>query len=55
MIRLLSVCLCLLSLQELKLWVRTPQPEGGSNLLQALRKTFALKGLDSLVTILGSW
>ncbi|XP_054570387.1 von Willebrand factor A domain-containing protein 3A [Eptesicus fuscus] len=42
------------SLQELKLWVRTPQPEGGSNLLQALRKTFALKGLDSLVTILGS-
>ncbi|XP_023620601.1 von Willebrand factor A domain-containing protein 3A [Myotis lucifugus] len=42
------------SLQELRLWVRKPQPEGGSNLLQALRKACALKGLTSLVTILGS-
>ncbi|XP_059548033.1 von Willebrand factor A domain-containing protein 3A [Myotis daubentonii] len=42
------------SLQELRLWVRKPQPEGGSNLLQALRKACALKGLTSLVAILGS-
>ncbi|KAF6128162.1 von Willebrand factor A domain containing 3A [Phyllostomus discolor] len=41
-------------LQEFKLWVKHLQPDGGSNLLQALKKTFALKGLDSLVTILGS-
>lgn len=43
------------SLQELKLWVKSLQPEGGSNLLQALRKIFTLKGLNSLVTIMGSW
>ncbi|KAM8777563.1 von Willebrand factor A domain-containing protein 3A [Rhynchonycteris naso] len=41
-------------LQELKLWVKQVQPERGSNLLRALKKTFALKGLNSLVTILGS-
>lgn len=43
------------SLQELKLWVRALQPGGGSNLLQALRKVLAVKGLDSLLTVLGSW
>ncbi|XP_045632443.1 von Willebrand factor A domain-containing protein 3A isoform X2 [Ursus americanus] len=42
------------TLQELKLWVKSLQPEGGSNLLQALRKIFTLKGLNSLVTIMGS-
>ncbi|XP_054992066.1 von Willebrand factor A domain-containing protein 3A [Sorex araneus] len=42
------------TLQELKLWVQTLQPERGGNLLQALRKTLALRGLDSLVTIMGS-
>uniref|UniRef100_A0A2K5DXB7 von Willebrand factor A domain containing 3A n=1 Tax=Aotus nancymaae TaxID=37293 RepID=A0A2K5DXB7_AOTNA len=42
------------TLQELKLWVQTLQPAGGSNLLQALRKIFTLKGLDSLVAILRS-
>ncbi|XP_023979382.2 von Willebrand factor A domain-containing protein 3A [Physeter macrocephalus] len=42
------------SLQELKLWVKKLQPERGSNLLQALKKIFALKGLNSLVTIMGS-
>ncbi|XP_055994783.1 von Willebrand factor A domain-containing protein 3A [Sorex fumeus] len=42
------------TLQELKLWVQTLQPERGSNLLQALRKTLAVRGLDSLVTIMGS-
>ncbi|XP_025772437.1 LOW QUALITY PROTEIN: von Willebrand factor A domain-containing protein 3A [Puma concolor] len=44
----------LLGLQELKLWVKKLQPDGGSNLLQALRKIFTLKGLNSLVTIMGS-
>ncbi|XP_029805813.1 von Willebrand factor A domain-containing protein 3A [Suricata suricatta] len=42
------------ALQELKLWVKKLQPDGGSNLLQALRKVFTLKGLNSLVTIMGS-
>ncbi|KAJ8798593.1 hypothetical protein J1605_016396 [Eschrichtius robustus] len=42
------------SLQELKLWVKKLQPDRGSNLLQALKKIFALKGLNSLVTIMGS-
>ncbi|XP_072798843.1 von Willebrand factor A domain-containing protein 3A [Vicugna pacos] len=42
------------TLQELKLWVKKLEPEGGSNLLQALKKVFALKGLNSLVTIMGS-
>uniref|UniRef100_A0A8C9KNF2 von Willebrand factor A domain containing 3A n=1 Tax=Panthera tigris altaica TaxID=74533 RepID=A0A8C9KNF2_PANTA len=41
-------------LQELKLWVKKLQPDGGSNLLQALRKIFTLKGLNSLVIIMGS-
>ncbi|KAB1263011.1 von Willebrand factor A domain-containing protein 3A [Camelus dromedarius] len=41
-------------LQELKLWVKKLEPEGGSNLLQALKKVFTLKGLNSLVTIMGS-
>ncbi|XP_045849159.1 von Willebrand factor A domain-containing protein 3A [Meles meles] len=42
------------TLQELKLWVKKLQPEGGSNLLQALRKIFNLKELNSLVTIMRS-
>ncbi|KAF5914233.1 hypothetical protein HPG69_005083 [Diceros bicornis minor] len=42
------------TLQELKLWVKKLQPGGGSNLLQALRKIFAVKGLNSLVIIMGS-
>ncbi|XP_017389851.1 von Willebrand factor A domain-containing protein 3A isoform X4 [Cebus imitator] len=42
------------TLRELKLWVKTLQPAGGSNLLQALKKIFTLKGLDSLVAILRS-
>ncbi|XP_054549899.1 von Willebrand factor A domain-containing protein 3A [Talpa occidentalis] len=42
------------TLQELRLWVKSLQPGRGSNLLQALKKTFPVKGLDSLVTILGS-
>ncbi|KAG8513517.1 LOW QUALITY PROTEIN: von Willebrand factor A domain-containing protein 3A, partial [Galemys pyrenaicus] len=42
------------TLQELRLWAKRLQPGGGSNLLQALKKSFAVKGLDSLVTILGS-
>ncbi|XP_063454550.1 von Willebrand factor A domain-containing protein 3A [Pan paniscus] len=42
------------TLQELKLWVKTLQPDGGSNLLQALKKIFTLKGLDSLVAIMRS-
>ncbi|XP_077930831.1 von Willebrand factor A domain-containing protein 3A, partial [Halichoerus grypus] len=42
------------TLQELRLWVKELQPDGGSNLLQALRKIFTLKGLNSLVTIMGS-
>ncbi|XP_024903051.1 von Willebrand factor A domain-containing protein 3A [Pteropus alecto] len=42
------------TLQELKLWVKQLQPEGGSNLLQALKKVFALRGLNALVVILGS-
>ncbi|KAF6272538.1 von Willebrand factor A domain containing 3A [Rhinolophus ferrumequinum] len=41
-------------LQELTLWVKNLKPDGGSNLLQALRKIFALKGLNSLVILLGS-
>uniref|UniRef100_A0A8C9A252 von Willebrand factor A domain containing 3A n=1 Tax=Prolemur simus TaxID=1328070 RepID=A0A8C9A252_PROSS len=41
------------TLQELKLWVKTLQPDGGSNLLQALKKIFTLKGLNSLVAIMG--
>ncbi|XP_059010392.1 von Willebrand factor A domain-containing protein 3A isoform X2 [Mustela lutreola] len=42
------------TLQELKLWVKKLRPEGGSNLLQALRKIFTLKELNSLVTIMRS-
>ncbi|XP_014652682.1 PREDICTED: von Willebrand factor A domain-containing protein 3A [Ceratotherium simum simum] len=42
------------TLQELKLWVKKLQSGGGSNLLQALRKIFAVKGLNSLVIIMGS-
>ncbi|XP_019505469.1 PREDICTED: von Willebrand factor A domain-containing protein 3A isoform X2 [Hipposideros armiger] len=42
------------TLQELTLWVKNLKPDGGSNLLQALRKIFMLEGLNSLVTILGS-
>ncbi|XP_057633970.1 von Willebrand factor A domain-containing protein 3A isoform X1 [Chionomys nivalis] len=40
------------TLQELKLWVKKLQPEGSSNLLQALKKVFAHKELNSLVAIL---
>ncbi|XP_040611258.1 von Willebrand factor A domain-containing protein 3A [Mesocricetus auratus] len=42
------------TLQELKLWVKKLQPEGSSNLLQALKKALAQKELNSLVTILRS-
>ncbi|XP_023569112.1 von Willebrand factor A domain-containing protein 3A [Octodon degus] len=42
------------TLQELKLWVKDLQPEGGSNFLQALRKSFAVQGLNALVAIMGS-
>ncbi|XP_023379583.1 von Willebrand factor A domain-containing protein 3A [Pteropus vampyrus] len=42
------------TLQELKLWVEQLQPEGGSNLLQALKRVFALRGLNALLVILGS-
>ncbi|XP_028620040.1 von Willebrand factor A domain-containing protein 3A [Grammomys surdaster] len=42
------------TLKELKLWVKTLQPEGSSNLLQALKKVLAHKELNSLVTILRS-
>ncbi|XP_070088321.1 von Willebrand factor A domain-containing protein 3A isoform X1 [Equus caballus] len=42
------------TLQELKLWVKKLQPDVGSNLLQALKKIFAVKELNSLVTIMGS-
>ncbi|XP_045445278.1 von Willebrand factor A domain-containing protein 3A [Pipistrellus kuhlii] len=42
------------SLRELRLWVETSPPEGGSNLLQALRRAFAAEGLDSLLAVLGS-
>ncbi|XP_063141980.1 von Willebrand factor A domain-containing protein 3A isoform X1 [Rattus norvegicus] len=42
------------TLQELKLWVKTLQPEGSSNLLQALKKVLARKELNSLVAILRS-
>ncbi|XP_008059962.1 von Willebrand factor A domain-containing protein 3A [Carlito syrichta] len=42
------------TLQEFKLWVKKLQPGGGSNLLQALKKIFTLKELNSLVTILRS-
>uniref|UniRef100_A0A8C3VL76 von Willebrand factor A domain containing 3A n=1 Tax=Catagonus wagneri TaxID=51154 RepID=A0A8C3VL76_9CETA len=41
------------TLQELKLWVKKLQPDGGSNLLRALKDIFALKGLNSLVIIVG--
>lgn len=49
------VPVCPRSLQELKLWVNQLRPEGGSNLLQALKKVFALRGLNSLLVVLGSW
>lgn len=49
------VPVCPRSLQELKLWVNQLRPEGGSNLLRALKKVFALRGLDSLLVVLGSW
>lgn len=42
------------TLQELKLWVKDLQPDGGSNLLQALKKAFSLRELNSLVTIMRS-
>ncbi|XP_051003135.1 von Willebrand factor A domain-containing protein 3A [Acomys russatus] len=42
------------TLQELKLWVKKLRPKGSSNLLQALKKVFAYKDLDSLVIILRS-
>ncbi|XP_037670928.1 von Willebrand factor A domain-containing protein 3A isoform X2 [Choloepus didactylus] len=42
------------TLQELKNWVKKLQPSGGSNLLQALKKIFTIKGLNSLVTVMGS-
>ncbi|XP_006872055.1 PREDICTED: von Willebrand factor A domain-containing protein 3A [Chrysochloris asiatica] len=42
------------TLQELKHWVKKLQPEGGTNVLQALKKLFTIKGLDSLVIIMGS-
>ncbi|KAL6087754.1 hypothetical protein STEG23_008054, partial [Scotinomys teguina] len=42
------------TLQELKLWVNRLQPEGSSNLLQALKTVFAHKELNSLVTVLRS-
>uniref|UniRef100_H0WWW2 von Willebrand factor A domain containing 3A n=1 Tax=Otolemur garnettii TaxID=30611 RepID=H0WWW2_OTOGA len=41
------------TLQELKLWVKTLQSDGGSNLLQALKKIFTLKELNYLVAIMG--
>ncbi|XP_012500395.1 PREDICTED: von Willebrand factor A domain-containing protein 3A [Propithecus coquereli] len=39
--------------EELKLWVKTLQPDRGSNLLQALKKIFTVEGLNSLVAIMG--
>ncbi|XP_055483407.1 von Willebrand factor A domain-containing protein 3A isoform X2 [Psammomys obesus] len=42
------------NLQKLRLWVKKLQPRGSSNLLQALKKVFAHKELNSLVAILRS-
>ncbi|XP_064151745.1 von Willebrand factor A domain-containing protein 3A isoform X7 [Loxodonta africana] len=42
------------TLQELKHWVKKLQPEGGTNVLQALKKIFTIKGLNSLVIIMRS-
>ncbi|XP_007951389.1 von Willebrand factor A domain-containing protein 3A [Orycteropus afer afer] len=42
------------TLQELKHWVKKVQPERGTDMLQALKKVFTIKGLNSLVIILGS-
>ncbi|XP_045142037.1 von Willebrand factor A domain-containing protein 3A isoform X2 [Echinops telfairi] len=42
------------SLQELKHWVTQLQPEGGTNLLEALKKVFTIKDLNALVIIMGS-
>ncbi|XP_006892758.1 PREDICTED: von Willebrand factor A domain-containing protein 3A [Elephantulus edwardii] len=42
------------TLQELKQWVKKLQPERGADMLQALKKVFRIKGLNSLVIILGS-
>lgn len=42
------------TLQELRVWAKKLQPGGGSNLLQALKKAFTVRGLDSLVAVLGS-
>ncbi|XP_035298144.1 von Willebrand factor A domain-containing protein 3A isoform X4 [Cricetulus griseus] len=40
------------TLQELKLWVQKLQPEGSSNLLQALKRALAQKELNSVVAVL---
>ncbi|XP_053132699.1 von Willebrand factor A domain-containing protein 3A isoform X3 [Hemicordylus capensis] len=41
-------------LQEAREWVKGLKPNGGCNLLRALKKTLVLRELDSLVIIVGS-
>ncbi|XP_062999114.1 von Willebrand factor A domain-containing protein 3A [Elgaria multicarinata webbii] len=41
-------------LHEARQWVQGLKPNGGCNLLKALKKTLVLKGLDSMVIIVGS-
>ncbi|KAM6155214.1 von Willebrand factor A domain-containing protein 3A [Rhynchocyon petersi] len=41
-------------LQELKHWVKKLQPEGGADVLQALKKVFPIKGLNALMIVIRS-
>lgn len=52
----LALSPCPLRLREIREWVLQLGPNGGCNLLQALKTTLAqMKELDALLIILGSW
>lgn len=42
------------SVEEAKEWVMRLKPQGGCNLLKAMKHIYKLKDIDSIVLILGS-
>ena len=50
----MSVVLHCSRVEEAKEWVMRLKPQGGCNLLKAMKHIYKLKDIDSIVLILGS-
>ena len=42
-------------IEESHWWVKTLRPQGGCNVLSALKQVIKRKEIDSIVLVLGSW